>query len=229
MVFHSIGALARNGLPGPRFRLCSYFVGAPSNPSRRCQWQSGYGWSQCSCRDSYYKTRISFRHQQFLLKRTTFRLAYAGHLQVFKEGNVQLRDLMYTWWWVAVRFSINWCFGCTCTNIDYWNACLCPIWVDISSKAWLMDTEQPARHIAFHSLCNSKNGKTIIYYWSAWNMTVCRSCSSNQQYICNKLLSAHCVSPAINMHQPLFQCIVQIKRAYITRRVGCSGFLSYFS
>ena len=42
------------------------------------------------------KTRIPFRHQQLLLKRTTFRLAYAGHLQVFKEENVQLRDLMYT-------------------------------------------------------------------------------------------------------------------------------------
>ena len=42
------------------------------------------------------KTRISFGHQQLLLKRTTFRLAYAGHLQVIKEENVQLRDLMYT-------------------------------------------------------------------------------------------------------------------------------------
>ena len=114
-------------------------------------------------------------------------------------------------------------------NIDYWNACICPIWVDISTKAWLMDTEQPALHIAFHSLCNSKNGKTIIYNWSVWNMTVYHSCSSNQQYTCNKLLSAYCVTLAINMYQPLFQCMVQIKKAYITWRVDCSRFLSYFS
>ena len=73
------------------------------------------------------KTRIPFRHQQLLLKRTTFRLAYAGHLQVFKEENVQLRDLMYTMMMGGSQVLHNWCFGCTCTNIDYWNACICHI------------------------------------------------------------------------------------------------------
>ena len=44
-------------------------------------------------------------------------------------------------------------------------------------------------------------------------MTVYRACSLNQQYTCNKLLSAYCVTLAINMYQSLFQCIVQIKKA----------------
>ena len=45
-------------------------------------------------------------------------------------------------------------------------------------------------------------------------MTVYRACSSNQQYTCNELLSVHCVTLAINMYQPLFQCIVQLKEKH---------------
>ena len=93
MMFHSIGALS--GSPGLRF-LCNYFLGAPSNPS-------GVNYSLvtdgCSCWGFILRHKFPLDTSSFLLKRTTFRLAYASHLQVFKLSelyNYLVRDLMYT-------------------------------------------------------------------------------------------------------------------------------------
>ena len=90
-MFYSIGALS--GSPGLRF-LCSYFVGAPSNPSgvNYSQVTDGYGW--LFLLGIHTKTQISFRHQRLFVETNN-----ASHLQVFKLSemyNYLVRNLMYT-------------------------------------------------------------------------------------------------------------------------------------
>ena len=120
-----------------------------------------------------------------------FRLhvACASQLQVFKE--VQQRDAV-TWWWVAVRFSIIWCCGCTCTKLVLFTEMPASEWSFQQKPGWWTPCSQPFGSPFIHYvIARMEKQAFIIDQFETWLCTVLALQISN--------------TPAINSFQPVLR------------------------